>query len=91
MTWIRRFLARVRHAARIYEGVALVPYRSAIQRRRVRERDAFTVATFSAALGVPHPMDLYTAELLPYMMQDFHEWHRRAGLERAPEGGWRCC
>ena len=34
---------------------------------------------------------LYTLELLPYLMEDFHAWHRRAGHERAPEGGWRCC
>ncbi len=77
--------------ARIYEGVAMVPYRSEIQRRYARQRDAFMVATFSDAIGVPNPVDFYTLELLPYLLEDFHEWHRRAGLERTPEGGWRCC
>jgi hypothetical protein len=91
VTVLRRIVDRLRRAVAIYEGVALAPYRSAIQRRYARERDAFMVATFSDALGVSHPMDLYAVELLPYLMEDFHEWHRRVGLERAPEGGWRCC
>lgn len=89
--WWRRALDGLRRAARIYEGVALAPYRAEIQRRYARQRDAFMLATFSDALGVPNPVDLYTLELLPYLMEDFHEWHRRAGLDHAPEGGWRCC
>jgi hypothetical protein len=74
-----------------YEGLALAPYRSAIRRRYGRQRDAFMVATFSDALGVPGPGELYTLELLPYLVEDFHDWHRRIGMERPPEGGWRCC
>jgi hypothetical protein len=86
-----RFLAALRRAARLYEGLALAPYRSAIHREHVRQRDAFLLATFSDALGVPNPVEFYTLELLPDLMAEFHDWHRRAGLERAPDGGWRCC
>jgi hypothetical protein len=81
----------LRHAAEIYEGIALAPYRSAIHRRYRDQRDAFLLATFSDALGVPNPVEFYTLELLPDLMDEFHDWHRRAGLDGAPEGGWRCC
>ena len=81
----------VRRAARLYEAVALAPYRAEAQRHYARQRDAFLLATFSDALGVPSPLDLYTLELLPELFEDFHDWHRRVGLERPPEGGWRCC
>lgn len=88
---LRGLLDRLRRAAEIYEGVALAPYRSAIQRRYIRQRDAFLLVTFSEALGVPNPVEFYTLELMPDLLEDFHAWHLRAGLERAPEGGWRCC
>ena len=42
-------------------------------------------------LGVPSPVSFYTLELLPDLIEGFHEWHLRLGLEQAPEGGFRCC
>lgn len=69
----------------------MAPYRREILRAHARQRDAFMVGTVSQALGVPNPVEFYTLELLPYLMEDFHAWHRRIGLDRAPEGGWRCC
>lgn len=87
----RRVGRAVRSGVEIYEGIAVAPYRAEIARRYARQRDAFMLATFSDALGVPNPAEFYTLELLPYLMEDFHEWHRRIGLDEAPEGGWRCC
>jgi hypothetical protein len=84
-------VARLRRVAEIYEGVALAPYRAAIHRRYARQRDAFLLATFSDALGVPNPVEFYTLDLLPDLMDEFHDWHRRAGLDHPPDGGWRCC
>jgi len=42
-------------------------------------------------LGVPSPVSFYTLELLPDLIDGFHEWHLRLGLEQSPEGGFRCC
>lgn len=87
----RRLWRAVKAGVEIYEGMAVAPYRAEIARRYARQRDAFMLATFADALGVPSPAEFYTLELLPYLMEDFHEWHRRVGLDEAPEGGWRCC
>ena len=91
MAFLRRLLRGLRTGLRLYEEVGIAPYRRALLRAQGRQRDAFMVATISDALGVPSPVELYTLELLPYLMEDFHAWHLRAGLERAPDGGWRCC
>ena len=88
---MRRFFHAARALLRIYEEIGIAPYRREILRAEARQRDAFLVATLGDALGAPSPVELYTLELLPYLMEDFHAWHRRAGHERAPEGGWRCC
>ena len=82
---------RLAAACEIYEGVYLAPYRSAIHREVLRRRDVFLVLGVSELLGVPSPVSFYTLELLPELIESFHEWHRRLGLESAPEGGFRCC
>lgn len=82
---------RLRLARDIYEGIYLVPYRSAIHREFVRQRDILFVIGCSNLLGVPSPVQFYTLELLPEVLDQYHEWHLRMGMEEAPEGGFRCC
>jgi hypothetical protein len=83
--------ARLRAAREIYEGVYVAPYRAAIHREYGRRRDLFLVLGVSELLGVPSPVSFYTLELLPELIESFHEWHLRLGLESSPEGGFRCC
>ena len=84
-------LRRLRLARDIYEGIYFVPYRSAIHREFVRQRDILFVIGCSNLLGVPSPVQFYTLELLPEVLDQYHEWHRRMGMDEAPEGGFRCC
>ena len=89
--WWTALRRRLRSAREIYEGVYVAPYRSAIHREYLRQRDLFMILGLSDLLGVPNPVQYYTLELLPYLIEDFHEWHLRMGLEQPPEGGFRCC
>jgi len=75
----------------LYEALYMAPYRSQIHREYVRQHDLFMLLTASDLLGVPNPVEFYTLELLPEVMEEFHAWHKRMGMERAPEGGFRCC
>ena len=45
----------------------------------------------SEAFGVPNPVTYYTLELLPEMLDRYHDWHRRMGLPHSPLDGLRCC
>lgn len=86
-----RLRFRLRAAKEIYEGIYVAPYRSAIQREYLRQRDLFMLLGVSDMLGVPSPVSFYTLELLPDLIDGFHEWHLRLGMEHPPEGGFRCC
>ncbi len=90
-----RLVGRIRRnlgAARdIYEGVFFAPYRAHIRRAYLEERDLFFLIGCCDLLGVPNPVAFYTLELYPDVIEQFHEWHRRMGMERPPEGGFRCC
>ncbi|NIP79286.1 MAG: hypothetical protein GWM90_08770 [Gemmatimonadetes bacterium] len=86
-----RLFDGLRYARDVYEGVYMAPYRSAIRREYLRERDVFLLLSFSDLLGVPNPVQFYTLELYPELIEQFHEWHLRMGMPHAPEGGFRCC
>lgn len=86
-----RLRVALRSAREIYEGIFFAPYRSAIYREHLKQRDLFFIMGFSDLLGVPNPVAFYTMELYPELIEDFHEWHLRLGMDHAPEGGFRCC
>lgn len=67
------------------------PYRAAFIKARQQEEDLFMLLVLSEALGVPNPASYYTLELLPIVYEDFHDWHRRMGMERSPLDNFSCC
>ena len=89
--WWLTVRRRLRAARDIYEGIYFAPYRSAIHREYLRQRDLFLLLGFSDLLGVPNPVSFYTLELYPELIEQFHEWHLRMGMPQAPDGGFRCC
>ena len=46
---------------------------------------------FSEMMGVPNPAAYYTLELQPLLLERFHDWHRRMGMEHSPLDHFRCC
>ncbi|MGO2110352.1 MAG: cory-CC-star protein [Pseudoclavibacter sp.] len=67
------------------------PYRQTFARARRDEDDHFMLVVLAESLGVPDPAAYYTAELLPAVYDDFHEWHTRMGMERSPLDHVSCC
>ena len=86
-----RLRQALRQAREIYEGMYIAPYRSAIHREVLRQRDLLLLVAFADLLGIPNPVTFYTLELYPELIEQFHEWHLRLGMPRSPEGGFRCC
>jgi hypothetical protein len=67
------------------------PYRSAIARARREQDDLFMLLIFSEMMGVPNPASYYTLELQPLLLERFHDWHVRAGMEHSPLDNIKCC
>lgn len=85
--WGRLFAALEAFAREYYAA----PYRGAFARALRDEEDLFMTLVFAESLGVPNPATYYTLELQPLMLERFHDWHRRMGLERSPLDNVRCC
>ncbi|GAB3063880.1 cory-CC-star protein [Sediminivirga luteola] len=79
---------------RISDGLGefyAAPYRRTLARAKRDQDDLFTMLVLSEALGVPNPASHYTLELLPVVYEEFHDWHRRMGMDRSPLDEVACC
>ena len=89
----RRLTERLRSGWRafndFYDELFYAPWRSAVARERREQEDLFLLLCFSDLLGIPNPVNYYTLELLPVMLERFHEWHLRQGMEKSPLEGFR--
>ena len=74
-------------ASEIYHA----PYRGAIARAKRDQDDLFMLLIFSEMMGVPNPATYYTLELQPVLLERFHEWHTRMGMEHSPLDDFKCC
>lgn len=88
MSWLAN---RWRQVNELADAFYVTPYRRMARRARRREDDLFRLLVMSEALGVPNPASFYTLEMLPFLMEDFHAWHQRMGMEHSPLEGFRCC
>ncbi|GAB4072222.1 hypothetical protein GCM10028778_01890 [Barrientosiimonas marina] len=84
-------LRQLKKAASLYEEVLSMPHRQEIARELREQDDLFLLLLYSEMIGIPNPVFYYTLELYPYMLEDFHDWHLRMGMDKSPLTGVRCC
>ena len=79
------------HLADILQGAALGRYQRDLRQQTAELNDLFLLLCFMEAAGMPNPATLYLLEVYPYMLEQFHQWHRRMGIERSPIDSLPCC
>lgn len=84
-------LDKIKKAIYYYEEILSVPHRQEVARELRDEDDLFLLLLYSEMIGIPNPVYYYTLELYPYMIEQFHDWHLRMGMEKSPLSGIRCC
>jgi hypothetical protein len=72
-------------------GVALGPYERELRKQTADLNDLFTLLCFMEAAALPNPATLYLLEVYPYLLEQFHVWHKRMGIDRSPLGQLPCC
>ncbi|WP_135535003.1 MULTISPECIES: hypothetical protein [Halostella] len=71
----RESLMEVLHG--LYHGMIEHPAYELIEKEAEDTDDVFLFACFADAFGIPSPISYYTAELLPYLGEEFEQWERR--------------
>ena len=77
--------------ADILRGAALVGYERELRQQTAELNDLFLQLCFMEATALLNPATLYLLEVYPYLLEQFHEWHRRMGIEHSPLDGLPCC
>lgn len=87
----RLFRRTWRNCLRVLLDYYQAPYRSAVLREKYDEDYLFQLFVFMELLGLENPLTAYTLELQALILQDFHEWHLRAGSAHSPFDHIPCC
>ena len=84
--------AEVRHRLmEILRGATLSPYERVLRQQTAELNELFLLLCFMEATGLPNPAMLYLVEVYPYLLDHFHRWHRRIGIEHSPIASLPCC
>ena len=77
--------------ADILRGAVLSRYERDLRQQTAELNDLFLLLCFMEAAGLPNPATLYLLEVYPYLLDQFHQWHKRMGIERSPIDSLPCC
>ena len=77
--------------ADILRGAVLSRYERDLRQQTAELNDLFLLLCFMEAAGMPNPATLYLLEVYPYLLDQFHQWHLRMGIERSPIDSLPCC
>jgi hypothetical protein len=75
----------------ILHGAAYGRYEYELRQQTGELNDLFLLLCFMEATALPNPATLYLLEVYPYLLEQFHLWHRRMGIEHSPIGSLPCC
>lgn len=90
MLWMK-IIAKTALMENLLSEFYYAPYRSTLTKAYQDQDDFFMLMVFAEDLGIPNPVSFYTLELLPFLLEDFHEWHKRMGMEKSPLEHFGCC
>jgi hypothetical protein len=91
VSWQQQLAEYRQHLADIMKGVALGRYEHELRQQTAELNDLFLLLCFMEATALPNPATLYLLEVYPYLLEQFHVWHRRMGIEHSPIGSLPCC
>lgn len=88
---MERLTQLARNARDFLHGMAVAGYRRRLRAQAVELNDLFLLLCYMDLLGLPNPAALYLLDLYPYVLEEFHLWHRRMGMDRSPLADFSCC
>lgn len=74
-----------------FHGMAYTSYERELRLKANELNDLFLLLCYMEIVGLPNPATLYLLDVYPYLLDQFHLWHRRMGMDRSPLGSMRCC
>ncbi len=79
------------NAGDFLRGMAEMGYRRRLRAEAVELDDLFLLLCYMDLIGLPNPASLYLFDVYPLVVEEFHLWHRRMGMDRSPLADFSCC
>ena len=80
-----------RNAGDFVHGLAYGSYEKHLRDQAAELNELFLLLCYLEAMGVPNPATFYLLEVYPYLLDEFHRWHRRLGIPNSPLANLPCC
>jgi hypothetical protein len=77
--------------SKLLEEFYRVKFGQAFLRESRNLEEVFVLFLMSDYFGIPNPLKFYVLELYPYILEEFHNWHKRMGMETSPLDWIKCC
>lgn len=90
LTLLERARTLWRRIDRLHTELFITKYRSALQREARLQEDAFLATLYLTAFGIDDPAAYHTLPVTGELVENFHAWHQRQGMEQFPDFGV-CC
>ncbi len=87
VAWLR---AAYHTVDRLHTELFITKYRSALQREARLQEDAFLATLYLSAFGIDDPAAYHTLPVTGELLDTFHTWHQREGMDHFPDFGV-CC
>jgi hypothetical protein len=75
---------------RLHTELFITKYRSALQREARLQEDSFLAVLYLTIHGIDDPAAYHTLPVTGELVQGFHAWHQRQGMDHFPDFGV-CC
>jgi hypothetical protein len=72
-------------------GAAYGSYQRELLQHTLALNDLFMLLCYLELMGVRNPATFYLLDLYPLLLEEFHLWHRRMGIDHSPIGSLPCC
>jgi hypothetical protein len=75
----------------VFRGMAYAGHRRQLRGQAADLHDLFLLLCYMDVMGLPNPAALYLLDVYPFVVEEFHVWHRRMGMDRSPLATFSCC
>jgi hypothetical protein len=75
----------------VFHGMAYLGHERHLRGQAADLDDLFLLVAYLDLFGIPNPAVFYLLDLYPYLVGEFHLWHRRMGFDRSPLASFTCC
>ncbi|MCS6875421.1 MAG: hypothetical protein N3C57_04015 [Aquificaceae bacterium] len=75
----------------IFKGFLELHFKKPVELSQSYVRDILLLSLFLDYFGLDNPLGVYSFDLYPYMLKEFHAWHRSLNMERSGLNFLPCC